>query len=199
MVCQNQSIDDSDADLARDLRILVRERLDAGDSDEQVMDYVVSRYGEFVLLKPRFKLRNALLWGTPVLLLVVGGIVPVRAARRRDAAAAPLTADEEEALGRRWARTGPKSAASADDDATASTSASQPEWGPDRASPSPRRRFRAGLPLPVGRSGCRPRYRFNVGGERSIAEAPQACARTTSVRARETATLPKFHVPEMAP
>ncbi|RUU08342.1 cytochrome c-type biogenesis protein CcmH, partial [Mesorhizobium sp. M7A.T.Ca.TU.009.01.3.2] len=66
MVCQNQSIDESDADLARDLRVLVRQRLVAGDTDQQVMDYVVSRYGEFVLLKPRFDLRNALLWGTPV-------------------------------------------------------------------------------------------------------------------------------------
>ena len=65
MVCQNQSIDESDADLARDLRILVRERLAAGDTDQQVMDYIVSRYGEFVLLKPRFSPRNALLWGTP--------------------------------------------------------------------------------------------------------------------------------------
>ena len=63
MVCQNQSIDQSDADLARDLRILVRERLKAGDTDEQVLDYVVSRYGEFVLLKPRFSLRNALCGG----------------------------------------------------------------------------------------------------------------------------------------
>ena len=75
MVCQNQSIDDSDADLAHDLRVLVRERLAAGDSDEEVIDYVVSRYGEFVLLKPRFSLRNALLWTAPVLLLVVGGNV----------------------------------------------------------------------------------------------------------------------------
>ncbi|TIU04312.1 MAG: cytochrome c-type biogenesis protein CcmH, partial [Mesorhizobium sp.] len=68
MVCQNQSIDESDADLARDLRVLVRQRLVAGDTDQQVMDYIVSRYGEFVLLKPRFSLRNALLWGTPALL-----------------------------------------------------------------------------------------------------------------------------------
>ncbi|TJW42984.1 MAG: cytochrome c-type biogenesis protein CcmH, partial [Mesorhizobium sp.] len=60
MVCQNQSIDESDADLARDLRIVVRQRLVAGDTDQQVMDYIVSRYGEFVLLKPRFSLRNAL-------------------------------------------------------------------------------------------------------------------------------------------
>ena len=61
MVCQNQSIDDSDADLAHDLRVLVRERLMAGDTDEQVIDYIVARYGEFVLLKPRFSWRNALL------------------------------------------------------------------------------------------------------------------------------------------
>ena len=80
MVCQNQSIDVSDADLARDLRVLVRERLTAGDSDDEVLDYIVSRYGEFVLLKPRLNLRNALLWGTPVLLLLIGG---GRAASRR--------------------------------------------------------------------------------------------------------------------
>src|SRR5690606_15273961 len=68
MVCQNQSIDDSDAELARDLRVLVRERISAGESDEAVTDYVVSRYGEFVLLQPRFSIRNALLWATPALL-----------------------------------------------------------------------------------------------------------------------------------
>lgn len=72
MVCQNQSIDDSNAELARDLRILVRERILAGDTDQQVIDYVVARYGEFVLLQPRFNWRNALLWGTPALLLLVG-------------------------------------------------------------------------------------------------------------------------------
>ncbi|MEP9397213.1 cytochrome c-type biogenesis protein [Mesorhizobium sp. KR2-14] len=83
MVCQNQSIDQSDADLARDLRILVRERLKAGDTDEQVLDYVVSRYGEFVLLKPRFSLRNALLWGTPLVLLLCGGAAMYYAARTR--------------------------------------------------------------------------------------------------------------------
>jgi len=81
MVCQNQSIDVSDADLARDLRVLVRERLTAGDSDEEVLGYIVSRYGEFVLLKPRMSLRNALLWGTPLLLLLLGGFVLIRAAR----------------------------------------------------------------------------------------------------------------------
>src|ERR1700716_216413 len=62
MVCQNQSIDDSDAPLARDLRILVRERLTQGDSDNQVIDFLVARYGEFVLLKPRFSAHTALLW-----------------------------------------------------------------------------------------------------------------------------------------
>ncbi|SEB92211.1 cytochrome c-type biogenesis protein CcmH [Nitratireductor aquibiodomus] len=73
MVCQNQSIDDSDAELARDLRVLVRDRLEAGDRDEEVIAYVVDRYGEFVLLKPRFSYRNALLWGAPVILLLFGG------------------------------------------------------------------------------------------------------------------------------
>src|ERR1700757_2363023 len=62
MVCQNQSIDDSDAPLARDLRILVRERLTAGDSDRQVLNFLVARYGEFVLLKPRLSWHTALLW-----------------------------------------------------------------------------------------------------------------------------------------
>ncbi|MGX5846611.1 cytochrome c-type biogenesis protein [Mesorhizobium sp. PL10] len=99
MVCQNQSIDESDADLARDLRILVRQRLVAGDSDQQVMDYIVSRYGEFVLLKPRFSPRNALLWGTPVLLLLVGGIFIVLTTRsRRSQATKALSAEEQAAL-----------------------------------------------------------------------------------------------------
>ena len=98
MVCQNQSIDDSNAELARDLRLLVRERLKNGDSDEAVIDYVVSRYGEFVLLKPRFSLRNALLWATPVLLLALGGIALVVSSRRKRAADRPLSAEEERAL-----------------------------------------------------------------------------------------------------
>jgi cytochrome c-type biogenesis protein CcmH len=99
MVCQNQSIDESDAELAGDLRVLLRERLVAGDSDEQVMDYIVSRYGEFVLLKPQFNLRNALLWGTPVLLLLGGGafvFLSARSRRRQEPAA--LTKDEQEQL-----------------------------------------------------------------------------------------------------
>jgi cytochrome c-type biogenesis protein CcmH len=99
MVCQNQSIDESDADLARDLRVLVRQRLVAGDTDQQVMDYIVSRYGEFVLLKPRFSLRNALLWGTPVLLLLAGGLFIVLNARsRRPASDSTLSAEEKAAL-----------------------------------------------------------------------------------------------------
>ena len=101
MVCQNQSIDESDADLARDLRILVRQRLVAGDTDQQVMDYIVSRYGEFVLLKPRFSPRNALLWGTPVLLLLVGGVFIVLTTRsRRSLATKALSAEEQTALDR---------------------------------------------------------------------------------------------------
>jgi cytochrome c-type biogenesis protein CcmH len=96
MVCQNQSIDESDADLARDLRILVRDRLKAGDSDRQVVDYIVSRYGEFVLLKPRFDLRNALLWATPALLLVIGGIVLVCSVRSRRKIDMQLLTEAEE-------------------------------------------------------------------------------------------------------
>ena len=96
MVCQNQSIDDSDAPLARDLRLLVRERIAAGDSNSQVMDFLVARYGEFVLLKPRLSAHTLLLWLAPfaVLLIAAFGLI---AARRRTASAAPdrLTPDEE--------------------------------------------------------------------------------------------------------
>lgn len=99
MVCQNQSIDESDADLARDLRVLVRERLKAGDTDRQVIDYIVSRYGEFVLLKPRFEARTLLLWGAPVLLLLMGGLFVFRASRTgRPAETAALTDQEKAAL-----------------------------------------------------------------------------------------------------
>jgi cytochrome c-type biogenesis protein CcmH len=101
MVCQNQSIDDSDAPLARDLRVLVRERLTAGDSDSQVVDYLVARYGEFVLLKPRFAWHNAVLWMTPVAALVAGAIAMFMAVRRRrtaPVAAVPLSAEEERRL-----------------------------------------------------------------------------------------------------
>ncbi|MDP3525536.1 MAG: cytochrome c-type biogenesis protein CcmH [Hoeflea sp.] len=88
LVCQNQSIDDSNAELARDLRLLVRERLVAGDSDEDVITYVVSRYGEFVLLKPRFSVQTVLLWGAPVAILLIGATVMVMNGRSRSRAAA---------------------------------------------------------------------------------------------------------------
>ena len=96
MVCQNQSIDDSDAPLAKDLRVLVRERLTAGDSDGQVIDFLVARYGEFVLLKPRMNAHTLLLWLAPFAVLIIGAIAFL-AARRRTASANPerLTAEEE--------------------------------------------------------------------------------------------------------
>ena len=86
LVCQNQDIDDSAADLAHDLRVLVRERLKAGDSDSQVLDYLVARYGEFVLLKPRFELHTLLLWGVPPLALIAGVAGLFVAMRRRQTA-----------------------------------------------------------------------------------------------------------------
>ena len=97
MVCQNQSIDDSDAPLARDLRILVRDRLKAGDDDKQVLDFLTARYGDFVLLKPRFSWETAALWGTPAALLLVGGLGLFVFLRRRapSAALAGLTAAEQ--------------------------------------------------------------------------------------------------------
>ena len=82
MVCQNQSIDDSNAELAKDLRVLVRERITAGDSDEQVINYLVSRYGEFVLLKPRLSAQTVALWATPAVLFIIGGIAVSRLSRR---------------------------------------------------------------------------------------------------------------------
>jgi cytochrome c-type biogenesis protein CcmH len=82
MVCQNQSIDDSEAPLARDLRILVRERLQACDSDRQVIDFLVARYGEFVLLRPRFSWHTAVLWLGPAALLLIGGCAVLVLARR---------------------------------------------------------------------------------------------------------------------
>lgn len=100
LVCQNQSIDDSDAELARDLRVLVRERLVAGDTDAQIMKYVVDRYGEFVLLRPSFSSRNFVLWGTPILVLLVGGLSAFLYSRRQGqrAATIALSPQEEERL-----------------------------------------------------------------------------------------------------
>jgi cytochrome c-type biogenesis protein CcmH len=104
LVCQNQSIDDSDAPLARDLRVLVRERLVAGDSDQQVIDYVVARYGDFVLLKPPMNTHTLLLWIAPLLALAGAIVVILRGMRAQPAApvaiAAPLSAREEEELDR---------------------------------------------------------------------------------------------------
>lgn len=101
MVCQNQSIDDSNAELAKDLRLIVRERLARGDADTAVIDYVVSRYGEFVLLKPRFEAKTLILWGTPVLLLVAGGgamLLAARGRRQSRGTGVPLSAEEEARL-----------------------------------------------------------------------------------------------------
>jgi cytochrome c-type biogenesis protein CcmH len=103
MVCQNQAIDDSEAPLARDLRILVRERLKAGDSDAQVLDFLVARYGEFVLLKPRFEGPTLLLWLTPIGVLILGALGLVLVLRRRtqdgpSSEAAPLSSAEQQRL-----------------------------------------------------------------------------------------------------
>jgi len=103
LVCQNQSIDDSDAPLARDLRVLVRERLLAGDSDEEIIDFVVSRYGEFVLLKPRLSPYTWVLWfATPLVLLAGFGVILLSYRRRTRLADGPkpLTANEKRNLKR---------------------------------------------------------------------------------------------------
>ena len=105
MVCQNQSIDDSDAPLARDLRLLVRERIAAGDSDAQVLDFLVARYGEFVLLRPRLERHTLLLWLVTPLTLLGGGLAlwahhrrRARKAGRDNDPALSLTAEEEARL-----------------------------------------------------------------------------------------------------
>ena len=100
MVCQNQSIDSSEAPLAHDLRVLVRQRLVAGDSDQQVLDYLVARYGEFVLLKPPLELHTLLLWGAPPAVLLAGLIGLLLMARRRRPTLEPqnLTPEEQKKL-----------------------------------------------------------------------------------------------------
>lgn len=103
LVCQNQSIDDSHAPLARDLRLLVRDRLKAGESDTQIRQYLVERYGEFILLKPRVAADTIILWGAPFLALLLSGYFVWRAAQRRGAllrSDAPLTDDEKAHLDR---------------------------------------------------------------------------------------------------
>ena len=102
LVCQNQSIDDSNAALARELRILVRERIVAGDTDQEILDYLVDRYGQFVLLKPQFNATTAVLWLAPALLLIGGGVLAFRVLRRRSAKTAEgegdLSPEEEQRL-----------------------------------------------------------------------------------------------------
>ena len=102
MVCQNQSIDDSAAPLARDLRLLVRERLTKGDSDNQVIHYLVARYGEFVLLKPPVELHTLLLWAAMPVALLCGAVALFFSARRRKSVTAgpepALSGDEERRL-----------------------------------------------------------------------------------------------------
>ena len=96
LVCQNQSIDESNADLAHDLRILLRQRLVAGDTDQQILDYVAARYGVFVLLDPPFAPVTFLLWLTPPLLVLgAGGSLLLRARRRRPEAAPSALTQEE--------------------------------------------------------------------------------------------------------
>ena len=103
VVCQNQSIDDSNAELARDLRVLVRERITAGDTNEEVMDYVVSRYGDFVLLRPPFKAKTLVLWLGPLAIAFMGVIALIVFYRRRTAdlvSLEPLNKTEERRLAR---------------------------------------------------------------------------------------------------
>jgi cytochrome c-type biogenesis protein CcmH len=100
LVCRNQSIDDSEADLAHDLRVIVRERIGAGDSNDQVLSYVRARYGDFVLLRPPFQGDTLLLWGGPLIVLLVGGFAAWRFCRGRAALPAPepLSAEEQRRL-----------------------------------------------------------------------------------------------------
>jgi len=101
MVCQNQSIDDSEAPLARDLRLLVRERLTQGDTDQQVLDFLVSRYGNFVLLRPPLELHTMLLWGLPPAVLIaalVGLMIKARRQRQTASGTEALSHDEERRL-----------------------------------------------------------------------------------------------------
>jgi cytochrome c-type biogenesis protein CcmH len=101
LVCQNESIDDSEADLARDLRLVVRQQIQAGRSDEEIKRFLVDRYGEFVLMKPSVSLGNAVLWGGPLaVVLIGGGLLALLLRRKEEAATAMLDADEEARLRR---------------------------------------------------------------------------------------------------
>jgi cytochrome c-type biogenesis protein CcmH len=100
LVCRNQSIEESEADLAHDLRVLVRQRITAGDSDTQIVGYIRSRYGDFVLLRPPLTIGTALLWGGPALILLLGGVAVARFyyGRRTDPTPPPLSPDERRQL-----------------------------------------------------------------------------------------------------
>ncbi len=101
LVCQNQSIDDSDAPLARDLRLIVRQQLQKGESNQQVVDYIVARYGDFVLLNPRLRLNTLLLWLAPIVLIAGGILLAARVTRRRQPESAserPLSTEEQAEL-----------------------------------------------------------------------------------------------------
>jgi cytochrome c-type biogenesis protein CcmH len=100
VVCQNETIDESNAELAHDMRLTVRRRIAAGDSNQEVLHYMVQRYGDFVLLKPRFNSATVLLWLGPLLVLLLGGIAVVRMMRRTRPPGAPLTSDQAAALAR---------------------------------------------------------------------------------------------------
>ncbi len=99
--CQNETIDESNAQIARDMRILVRQQIMNGDTNEEIIDYMVSRYGDYVLLKPRFQTNTLILWFGPFVVLLVGGFVVVRRMRTASntAAMAPLSDDERAAIG----------------------------------------------------------------------------------------------------
>ena len=98
LVCQNESIDESDADLARDIRLLIRERIAKGESNDQIRDFLVSRYGDFILLKPPLKPETLILWLSAPLTLALGAYAIFRASRGAKSPAAPLTAEEEARL-----------------------------------------------------------------------------------------------------
>jgi cytochrome c-type biogenesis protein CcmH len=100
VVCQNESIDDSEADLAADLRRVIRQQVAQGRSDADIRSFMVARYGEFILLKPRFTVGNAALWLAPLMVLLVGGVVFFARARKPLASEAALTSEEEAKLRR---------------------------------------------------------------------------------------------------
>jgi cytochrome c-type biogenesis protein CcmH len=98
LVCQNESVEESNADLARDLRHIIRRRVVAGDSDQQVIDWMVARYGNFVRLRPPFNTTTLMLWGAPAIALLAGAAAALVAGRRRPVAPAPLTDAERRRL-----------------------------------------------------------------------------------------------------